>query len=95
MAENFSTEYRQGYLNGYEQAFNDLNQLFTQHDYSFEEAKEACRAFWTDQLSDWLENNGEQPMLYIPTSEDKGGYVTTTVEPEAETQDPYEGKTAL
>lgn len=95
MAEKFSAEYRQGYLNGYQQAFNDLSELYTQHDYSFAEAKEACRAFWTDQLSDWLENNGEQPVLLIPAAAENGGYVTTTIETGAEAEDPYEGSTAL
>jgi hypothetical protein len=91
MAKKFSGEYKQGYLNGYARAFEDLASLFKREDYDFERAKSTCRAFWVNELSDWLANeDGDMPALYIP--EDKETPVTATVNPDAEPEDPYHDK---
>lgn len=92
MAEIFAAEYRQGYLNGYQQAFEDFVRLMNLKEYSLEEAKKTCRAFWTDQLSDWLENDGDLPVLHIPAEAEQE--VTVTVEPDSAPHDPYQDKTA-
>lgn len=92
MAEKFSADYRQGYLNGYKKAFEDLANLLKLDSYDFEAAQEACRAFWTNELSDWLAGDGELPVLAIPSEENRP--VSPTVDPFAAPADPYQDKTA-
>lgn len=92
MANTFPAEYRQGYLKGYQKAFEDLIDLLKRDTYSFEEAEEICRTFWTDDLYDWLADGGDLPTLVIPAEESRP--VTTTVDPDAVPADPYEDKTA-
>lgn len=93
MAEKFSTDYRQGYLNGYQRAFENLVALAKRDNFDLEKAEETCRSFWTNELSDWLENNGDLPALVIPAEANAG--VTTTTEPFSAPRDPYQGKTSL
>jgi hypothetical protein len=93
MAEKFSTDYRQGYLNGYQRAFENLVALSKRDDYNLEKAEETCRTFWTNELSDWLANNGDLPALVIPA--EASAVVTTTYEPFSAPRDPYQGKTSL
>jgi hypothetical protein len=93
MAEKFSADYRQGYLNGYQRAFENLVALSKRSDYNLEKAEETCRAFWINELSDWLEDDGDLPALVIPTEANEP--VTTTSEPYSAPRDPYQGKTSL
>jgi hypothetical protein len=92
MAENFSADYKQGYLNGYKKAFEYLAALMKLYSDDPDKAQEVCRAFWTNELSEWLQNDGDLPALAIPT--EPSAVVTTTVDPLARPSDPYEDKTA-
>lgn len=93
MAKKFSAEYRQGYLNGYQRAFENLVALSKLENYDLEKAEEICRNFWINELSDWLANDGDLPALVLPTEVDQE--VSTTVEPFSGPRDPYQGKTSL
>lgn len=93
MAEKFSADYRQGYLNGYQRAFENLVELTKRDGDNLEKAEDICRAFWTNELSDWLENGGDLPALVIPM--DANEPTTTTTEPFSAPRDPYQGKTSL
>lgn len=52
-----------------------------------------CRTFWINELSDWLEEDGDLPALLIPAEANEP--VTTTTEPFSAPRDPYQGKTSL
>lgn len=93
MAEKFSTDYRQGYLNGYQRAFENLVALSKLDESDLEKAEEICRKFWLNELSDWLAKDGDLPALVIPTEADQE--VSTTIEPFSGPRDPYQGKTSL
>lgn len=92
MADKFPADYRQGFLNGYQKAFDDLAALLKHNNDNLEEAQEICRAFWTNELSDWLANDGDLPVLAIPTESNRE--VITTVDASTGPHDPYEDKTA-
>ncbi|MCK6626556.1 MAG: hypothetical protein L6R45_15430 [Anaerolineae bacterium] len=93
MAEKYSADYRQGYLNGYQRAFENLVALLKLDKYDLDQAEEICRAFWINELSDWLANDGDLPALVIPTEANQE--VSSTVEPFSGSRDPYQGKTSL
>lgn len=93
MDEKFSTDYRQGYLNGYQRAFENLVALLKLDKYDLEQAEAVCRTFWINELSDWLANNGNLPTLVVPKEANEE--VSTTVEPFSGPRDPYQGKTSL
>ena len=91
MTKNFSHDYKRGYLNGYQEAFENILALLKLDDYDLEQVKQTCRAFWTEELAEWVENGGDRPALHIPSEPTE--VVTSTHESDAAPEDPYEGKT--